>query len=131
MSLIEVVMAVFVMGVAFAVVVGGLSTAIIGSDLQRRQANADVALRNAAETIAYDPCGTATSYTPPSSPPGLTVTVDRVSYWNGSDQFVAGPGPDTAPATCATDPPLQLLELQVTSSSGRLVSRTLQVVKRP
>ena len=129
-SLIEVVISVFIMGVAFAVIVGGLGTAIIGSDLQRRQADADVALRATAETISYDPCGTAASYTPASSPAGLTVTVARVTYWNGDDKYEEEPG-GAAPATCATDPPLQLLDLEAESTGGRLISRSLQVVKRP
>lgn len=126
-TLIEVVVSVFIMGVAFAVIVGGLGTAIVGSDLQRRQADADVALHSAAETIAYDPCGTAATYTPPPSGAAIEITVVRVGYWNGSDRYAEGP----APPGCADDPPLQLLELEATSSGGRLVSRTLQVVKRP
>ena len=125
-TLIEVVISVFIMGVAFAVIVGGLGTAIIGSDLQRRQADADIALRNAAETMVHQPCGTASTYTPPPPTAGITVTVERVSYWDGAGQYVDAPPP--APQ-CETS--LQLLELKATSSGGRLVSRTLQVVKRP
>jgi Tfp pilus assembly protein PilV len=125
-TLIEVVMSVFIMGVAFAVIVGGLGTAVVGSDLQRRQADADVALRNAAETMAYQPCGTPATYTPPPPVGGITVTVERVSYWDGDGQYV-----DAMPAEPACATSLQLLELEATSSGGRLVSRTLQVVKRP
>ena len=125
-TLIEVVVSVFIMGVAFAVIVGGLGTAVVGSDLQRRQADADVALRHAAETMAYQPCGTTSTYSPPPPPVGITVTVERVTYWDGGGRYVAG-----LPGDCATEPPLQLIELEASSTGGRLVSRTLEVVKRP
>lgn len=125
-TLIEVVVSVFIMGVAFAVIVGGLGTAVVGSDLQRRQADADVALRHAAETMVYQPCGTTSTYTPPPPPVGITVTVERVSYWDGAERYADG-----LPGDCATAPPLQLLELEASSTGGRLVSRTLEVVKRP
>lgn len=127
-TLIEVVVSVFIMGVAFAVIVGGLGTAIVGSDLQRRQADADVALRHAAETMVYQPCGTTSTYrdTLPPPPVGITVTVARVSYWDGADRYADG-----LPGDCATSPPLELIELEASSTGGRLVSRTLEVVKRP
>lgn len=131
-TLIEVVMAVAIMAIAFAAIVGGLASAVMGADLQRRQAKADVALRGTAESVVYDPCGTAATYTSDPrtqpAPAGFTVTIDRVSYWDqDSNQFQA----TAPPADCAAAPPLQLLELHVDSTVGRLVTRSLQVVKRP
>lgn len=126
-TLIEVLVAVAIMGLAFVVILGGIGTAIIGADVQKQQAGADLALRSAAETITYQPC--AASY-PDQTPPGFVVEVTRVSYWDpGSNQFDVDP-----PASCSPPSPsdsgLQLLDLTVTSASGRPTSETLQVVKR-
>lgn len=50
-SLIEVLIAVAIMGVLFVSVLGGLTTAILASDMHRKQATAETLLRSFAETI--------------------------------------------------------------------------------
>jgi prepilin-type N-terminal cleavage/methylation domain-containing protein len=125
-TLIELVVTVVIMGIAFVVIVGGMGTAILGADVQRQRAGADLAIRTAAETVAYQEC--AASYSPPASA-GFSVTVTRVTYWDAvTNSFVA------SLPTCAENPPtdggLQLVDLAVTSTTGRQTSETLQVVKR-
>lgn len=129
MTLIELIVVIVIMAVAFLVIVGGMGTAIIGADIQKQRAGADLAIRTAAETIDYEPC--ATTYTAPASP-GFSVVVTRVSYWDAlTNTFDSDP-----PASCSppSGPPedsgLQLLDLRVTSTTGRSTSETLQVVKR-
>lgn len=131
-TLIEVLVAVVIMGLAFVVIVGGIGTAIIGSDLQQQQASMDAALRSAAEQMSYMAC-------PPSGEPdyggqlsgfvaqGVALSVTEVSYWEKNpdpalDAFVAGP-------PCLEG--LHLLRLTASSTSGRATSpETLDVVKR-
>ena len=125
-TLIEVLVAVVIMGIAFVVIVGGIGTAIIGSDLQRQRATADVALRTAAERIVgeipYTPCATSADYVP-AAVPGVEVTVTAVSYWNKDD--------NTFVTTPCSDSGLQLIELSAVATSGRqTIPDTLRVVKR-
>lgn len=129
-TLIELLVTVVIMGLAFVIIVGGIGTAIIGSDVQKNQAGADVALRTAAENLTYQPCAVVGTYTPTPAP-GFTVTVTRVSHWNsGTNRFA-----DSLPAGCSgplpNDTGLQLVELEATADSRRQAEpKTLQVVKR-
>lgn len=126
-TLIEVLVAVVIMGLAFVVIVGGIGTAILGSDLQQQRASIDAALRSAAEQMSYVAC-------PPTGEPdyqgqlaavtadGVELSVTQVSYWNGT-AFVAS-------ATCLPTS-LHLIGLRASSTSGRASSpETLDVVKR-
>jgi len=128
-TLIEVLVAVVIMGIAFVIIVGGIATAIMGSDLQKQQAGADLALRTAAERIseelAYQPC--ATTYSPSSGPiPGFKLTV-TVSYWARNENKFES----SLPSCPAEDDGLQMIKLEATSNSGRAPSpATLNIVKR-
>lgn len=124
-TLIELLVAVAIMGIAFVTIIGGIGTAIIGSGQQKRQASADVVLRTATEAITYQPC--AATYTLPAAP-GYNVAVGPVSYWNGvTNQFEA-----SLPSSCpAADGGLQLMEVTVTSTgAGPSTTQSLQVVRR-
>lgn len=119
-TLVEVLVAVVIMGIAFVIIVGGIATAIIGSEKQRQQAGAEVVLRTAAESLDYTPC--ATTYTP-GPVTGFVVSVTGVSHWN--------PATNAFDSTCAADTGLQLVELSAVSTTGRGASpETLRVVKR-
>ena len=131
-TLIEVLVAVVIMGLAFVVIIGGIGTAILGSDLQQQRTSIDAALHSAAEQISYMAC-------PPGGEPhyqsqlagvvtdGVALSVTEVSYWKKNpdpalDAFVAGP-------TCIDG--LHLLRLSAASTSSRATSpETLEVVKR-
>lgn len=125
--MIELLVTVTIMGVAFIVVVGGLSVAILGSDLNHRQATVDSVLRNSAElvkTMPYVPDCSAARTTYGTALPGAsdyTVEVTAVDPIAGSaDQFVTCPSADLG---------LQLVSVRVTSTK-RPISESLQVVKR-
>lgn len=135
-SLIEVLVAVVIMGIAFSVVVGGVGAAIIGADVQKQQAGADVVVRTAAETVLdpvkapYVPCATpaSTGYTAPL-PAGATITA--VSYWDKEENRFEAAAPGTCAATPPADTGLQLIALSATSAGGgRTSTETLEVVKR-
>lgn len=141
-TLIELLVAVAIMGIAFVTILGGIGTAIIGSDAQRRDASAGLVLTSAAERVvaeadpyAYVPC--ATDYQDPAPPPArYSVTVNSVAFWDtSSNRFVAPaeiPFCDPTNPAFPADGGLQLIELSVTSSTGTRPPQVevLQVVKR-
>jgi prepilin-type N-terminal cleavage/methylation domain-containing protein len=64
-SLIEVLVTVVIVGIAFIVIVGGLYTALVASDHHRKQANVQAALRNVAEAlkgVPYVNCASTSNY---------------------------------------------------------------------
>jgi prepilin-type N-terminal cleavage/methylation domain-containing protein len=65
-TLIEMLVTVMIVGVAFAVIVGGLFTAVVTSDHHRKQATVQANLRNVAEALkgaTYVNCATTSTYT--------------------------------------------------------------------
>lgn len=137
-TLIELLLAVAIMGIAFVIIVGGIATAILGSETQKEQAATDVARRTAAESITYLPCPAAgvADYQAQLAPvmsanTGITIAVTNVSYWDTTaNKFLAG--------ACA-DSGLHLIELRASPTTGKtrcsLVAgpgacEPLQVVKR-
>lgn len=140
-TLIELLVTIAIMGIAFVGVVGGIGTAIIGTDVQRKESTSGVLLTSAAEklvAVPYEPCATTETFADlllPNPTPAFPVTVTRVSLWDGkpdaSSRFV---DVTTFPSACAPsdDKGLQLIELTVTPASGPRTTgpEVLQVVKR-
>ena len=132
-SLLEILIAVTIMGIALVAIVGGLVTSILISDVHRKQATAGTAVRNYAEAVAstvagggYVPCASATSY---ASPAGFTVPAGySTSVPAGSMRYWSGGGWQ---ASCTTDTGLQQLALQVASNDGRASERVVIVVRKP
>ncbi|MFD9611712.1 type II secretion system protein [Streptomyces sp. NPDC004288] len=122
-TLVEVLVAVVLMGVAFVTVLGGLGTAIISSVAQERLTGADSVVRTAAERIVSEPyVSCAAGYTTPVPPPGFTVTVE-IAYWDGVGSF--------GPSCPAADTGVQKVTLTVHQTGPRAVEETtLEVVKR-
>lgn len=123
-TLMESVVAIAIMAMAFTVFVGGMFTSVLGSDSHRKQANAETALRQFAEatkTAAYVDCASTTAY-PFTAPTGTVATIPAITYWTGS-AFVADP-PCPSP-----DKGLQRISLRVASSDNRDVE-TVDIVKR-
>lgn len=122
-TLIEVLVAVVLMGVAFAAILGGMGTAIISSVTQQKVTSADSVIRSAAEKVVSVPyVSCASSYETPTPPAGYTVTVE-VEYWDGVGAFgQACPTADTG---------VQKVTLTVRSIGPRpLRDAVLEVVKR-
>lgn len=131
-TLIEVLMAVAILGIAVVGIVGAMGTSIIGTDHHRKQAQAHTVLLSAVDAVKsqsanpYLPCATTGTYAPsagvalPGDWTAATISVQGVKYWNGSG-FAA---------TCPpSDKKLQLIQVQVTSPDGR-ATETVAVVKR-
>ncbi|WP_405486485.1 prepilin-type N-terminal cleavage/methylation domain-containing protein [Streptomyces sp. NBC_00096] len=122
-TLIEVLVAVVLMGVAFVAILGGMGTAIVSSVAQQKVTTADSVIRSAAEKVVSDPyVSCAIGYGTPTPPAGYTVTVE-IEYWDGVGSFGRScPSADTG---------VQRVTLTVRSTGPHPVrDATLEVVKR-
>jgi prepilin-type N-terminal cleavage/methylation domain-containing protein len=122
-SLLELLVAITIMGIAVVAIAGGISISIMVSDSHRKQALASVALHRYAETLesSYSPCSgtTLASYTLPQQP-GFNPPTITVAYWTGSWATTCPGG---------TDPGAQRVTVQLVSTDGR-ASESLSVVLR-
>jgi type II secretory pathway pseudopilin PulG len=130
--LIELLVAVMIMGVAVVALVGGLGTSIRISDIHRKQAAAGAYVRAYAEAIentisaspsAYVACADAGTYASAFAiaDPTYAAQITAVKYWSGTG-FA-----DTC--TVATDSGVQRVSLSVASSDGS-ANETLDVIVR-
>ncbi len=110
-SLIELIVAVAILGVAVVAIVAGLGTSVLMSDVHRKQATAGVAVRDYAVPSGY-------SRSMVAGPGGQPL-----AYWNGSGWQ------NTCPATGDTG--LQQLTVQVASNDGRASERLVLVLRKP
>ena len=125
LTLIELVVAVAIMGIAFVAIVAGMMTSIFASDVHRRQASGETALRTAAEGVLYQPCGTVSSYGFPK-----TFTLGGVQYTvNATVTYLSGPASSTFSASCPSNTAVQKLSLATSEPSSR-DTESLQVIKR-
>lgn len=130
-TLIELLVAVVVMGIAVVAVTGGIAVSIRMSDVHRKQAQAGAYIRDFAEAVenavqaspsGYVACAAAGAYDSYYTVPSAAFTIPAptpVRYWNGT-------GFDT---TCGTDSGVQQLSLRI-DSADQLVSETLVIVIR-
>lgn len=128
-TLIELLMAVVIMGIAAVAIVGGISTSIMMSDIHHKQATAGASVRDFAEAIETG-VATSSKYTTGAgaagayqslylAPSGYVRSVTAVACWNGS-QFVAQP---------CSDRGVQRVSLTV-ASGDRRATETLDVIVR-
>lgn len=126
LSLVELLVAVAILGIAFVTILGGMGTAVLISDVHRKQATAGTALREYAEVVeaaAYQECSASSQPAYPySAPAGFTASMGTVDVWDGNTP--AGFG-----ACSSDDPGLQRMRLTVASDDGR-ATETVQVLKR-
>ena len=141
-TLVELLVTVAILGIAFVALVGGMTTSVVGSDLHRKEATAESLVRGYAEgvkakTVAYADCATPAQYSPAavgfSTPSGYTPSVSRVEYWQpdavnpNTGTFVSSLG------TCSKTPPrdngVQRISVRVASADGRATEQ-IQIVKR-
>ena len=131
-TLVEVMMTVAIVGIAFTGILTGLATAINLSGIDRGDANARTVLVSASESVksqAYVSCPGAnnSSYNPASGvtlPTGWSasnVVVTQLSGWNGS-AFVTCSG-------LSTDGKLQKIVVQATSPDARSTG-SIEIIKR-
>ena len=124
-TLIEVIMAVAIMGIAVVAIVGGIATTIFMSDVHRKEATAGAYVRNYAEAVTghYD-ASASPSYLPAAvgftAPSGFTAAVTSVQCWNG-----AGFG------LCSATNAVQQVTLNVASADLRASESLVVVVRKP
>ena len=129
-SLLELVIAIALMGVAVVALMAGVATTITISDTQRKQATAALAVRDYAEALQeyvadghYTNC--ATTYAVPgfTPPAGFTARVvpGSVQYWTGLLWL----------PLCLPDKGLQRLRVSVVSQDGRVEERLDLVLRKP
>jgi prepilin-type N-terminal cleavage/methylation domain-containing protein len=138
-TLVELLVAIAILGVCFVSLLGALGMSIIGSDIHKQQSQVESVIDSAAEkvkdpSVAHVACATASQGTyvaaaqgAAASQPGWaasTVQIIDVQYWDGT-----GFG-----TTCYDDAVhknlnLQLITLKVTNPGTR-ADQTISVVKR-
>ncbi|QSR25791.1 prepilin-type cleavage/methylation domain-containing protein [Nocardioides aromaticivorans] len=130
-TLIELVVAIAILGIGAVAVLAGLMLSVKASDQNRRQATGGAYVRSFAEAIqnnvdanGYRACGSAiagySAVTVPDLPAGYTATVTAVQSWTGS-----------AWGACTANG-IQRVDLKVTSSGDakHKVDETLTVILR-
>jgi type II secretory pathway pseudopilin PulG len=133
-TLIELIIAVAIMGITVVALVGGIATTILMSDIHRKQATAGAYVRDYAEAVAghYDAKATP-DYLPAavdfSVPTGFTAEpVGSVRCWNNTGL----PAPkDRAFGDCAQTDAVQQVTLRVTSADSRASESLVVVVRKP
>jgi type II secretory pathway pseudopilin PulG len=92
-TLIELIIAIAIMGIAVVAIVSGIVTSILMSDVHRKQTTAGAIARNDAETLVSSGYSTSCNYTLPASS-GFTVVINSVYHWDSTatptPMFVAG-----------------------------------------
>lgn len=131
-TLIEVLVAIVIIGIAAAGIFGGLLTAVNLSAYHRSQSTAGVVVRGYGEAIirfaggtGYVPCAAAGSYGPGAvgyvAPSGYAASTVAVRYWTGSAWS----------SSCAADLGVQQLTLQATPTDTRATEKLTVVVRKP
>lgn len=119
-TLIEVLIALLVIGLTSTALLGAFATSISASAEHRRLATIDTVLQSFAETATYQiqlqpgslfaPCSTTYSLSPSFvAPAGYTVTITSVSYWSDTQFTSTCVGGSTAP---------QLIDASVSGPNG-------------
>lgn len=129
-TLVEVLIAISILSIAFVAILSGLGIAVQASSQHRAQATANTVLLSAAEAVkaaSFTSCATTSTYDTSSGvtvPSGWTApAVTAVQYWNGSS-FFSG----TCPSSPA-DRKLQMITIQAASPDGR-ATESITLVKR-
>lgn len=131
-SLVEILLTIAIVGIAFAAILGGLATSITVSDLHRKQATADALARSAAEAVkdhavGYVPCAGPNAYRDalPPAPSGYAVSISSVAYWDGTSS-----DPMTFSGACPSpDAGAQRITIVAASADGR-ATETVELIKR-
>ncbi|WP_112243931.1 type IV pilus modification PilV family protein [Kribbella monticola] len=130
-SLLELVVAVALMGVAVVAVMSGLTTTVLMSDVQRKQATVGVVVRDYAEALQqyvasghYVACGSTYNVPDFVAPQGFSakVVAGSVQYWSVGLTWLP---------LCLLDTGLQRVRVSATSADGRATEYVYVVLRRP
>ncbi|TDU91677.1 prepilin-type N-terminal cleavage/methylation domain-containing protein [Kribbella voronezhensis] len=132
-TLVEMLLAVAIMGIAAVALMAGLTTSVLMSDIHRKQATAGTAVRDYAEALQkyvadghyVDNCLSTTSYGLDSlaDTPGFhhLLVAGSMRYWSGTDWQ----------PTCTTDTGLQKLTIRVYTDDDRASEQLVVVLRKP
>jgi type II secretory pathway pseudopilin PulG len=131
-TLVELLIAVAIMGITVVAIVGGVATSILMSDIHRKQATAGAYVHNYAEAVVqyaanggFDP--SSPDYSPSAigfaSPGGFTGTA--------SVQCYDPTQPSLQYATCSASSVLQQVTVKIASSDLRASETLLVTVRKP
>ncbi|MFE7227111.1 type II secretion system protein J [Nocardioides sp. NPDC057577] len=135
-TLVEVLVAVSILGIAGVAVVTGLQMSITSSDIHRKQTTGGAYARSYAESIQdyvasaadrYVPCAGANAYSPATV--GFTVPSGYTA-----EQAVAKrvpPDGGVAGACSGNDTGVQQIEITLAASDGRAAERLTVLLRRP
>jgi type II secretory pathway pseudopilin PulG len=121
-TLVELLITVVILGIAFTALLGGIANGMVTSDVNRKQAQSSALLRAYAENVAYVPCaGPPPAPVAPVSIPAGYQPVVVITHLNAAGAFQA---------LCAVpDTGIELLTISVGSTDQR-ATESLAVVKR-
>jgi len=129
-TLIEILIALAIIGIAMVAIVGAMSTGVILSDRHRKQSIAGAAVisyaeavKDAVKTSGYQVSCSPTYASAYAVPAGYAKTLISVSFWTGT----------AFQATCLAtgDIGVQRVTLQVASTDGRASERLVVIVRKP
>ena len=134
-TLVEVLAAVVILGIAGVAIMGGLMLSVRASDMHRKETTGGAYVRSFAEAIQnwvagghYVGCAGANQYTPKVAAQitdlPSTYTLNQLAARSVSATGVAGAG-------CTSDTGIQQLELHVRSADGRADEKLTIVVRNP
>lgn len=131
-SLIEVLLATAILGIAVVVLVSGLTTAVFSSEQHREQASAGAYLRAVAEFIKsqpYAPCASTATYSTLGAVPAgapFSAQVTAIAHYTATGSSLA-----PLPACTAATDDLQLVAVRVVASDGRADESVTFPMRRP
>jgi Tfp pilus assembly protein PilV len=134
-TLLELLVSVSIMSIAFVGIIAGIGTTFIASDSHRQDATAEGVLRSYAERmgdatdVAYVDCATAASY---PSPTGFALPAAGWTASLATPLYSTGGSTPTFTTTCPSpDKGLQQLTLTVKSPIGpHQATESVVIVKR-
>ena len=141
-TLIEVLIAIAIIGITAAALFGGISAGIFSSTIHRHQTIAGTILESAGETLAnisfnpYVNCATTGSYNPeggftnevPSG--GWSVSITQVEWWSGSS-FIPSTSPNCPDTTSDGFLHLQLIDISVYGPGGQTIQSRSYIKRGP
>jgi prepilin-type N-terminal cleavage/methylation domain-containing protein len=130
-TLVEVLMSLLILGIAFSGILTGLATNAIGSNVHRKHTNAETALRSWAESVSQASYQTACT-TAVTSYSAATLAVNLSGYTASPVTLVSTTAGSTAwGGSCTNAAALQKVTLTVTSPDGKDFETTDVVKYKP
>ncbi len=126
-TLIELIIAVAIMGIAVVAIVGGIATTIVMADIHRKQASAGAYVHDYAEAVSGHYDGRISpNYLPAAvgfaDPAGFKGTVTLVQCWDDAGKVFG---------TCTTANDVQQVTLTMASTDTRASESLAVVVRQP